>query len=187
MSWTVNVAYPITGQFGIDGRCEAAVEEIAGRFGAPVTGSGSGLGMRDLDLEARDEDHARQVEAALLAGVPGARTGIRDDAEYQEFVADRGHLSLAAGRAAAAAASARAFILAHDAAAVGYDRQSKAALAAEIMRRRAAAGEITVSGGPWQWSKDELVAELTDMDYPLARVNAARRLYYGLTAATQRP
>jgi hypothetical protein len=81
VTWTVNVSYPVSGWFGVDDRSEDAVEQIAERLHAPVTGSGTGMGMRDLDLEARDEGHARVVEAAVLAAVPGADVSMWDDEE----------------------------------------------------------------------------------------------------------
>jgi hypothetical protein len=98
VTWTVNVEYPIGGWFGVDDRSEDAIEQIAERLHAPVTGSGSGMGMRDLDLLARNQAHAGELETAVLAAVPGAIVTKWDDGE-QPLTAERRDLTAAEAEA----------------------------------------------------------------------------------------
>lgn len=76
---------------------------------------------------------------------------------------------------------AKAYILRHDADALEYTRHSKAELVQWVRNRHASAGIIHVVGGPHQMSKDELIRELLDMDYPHGTLNEARTAYYAAT------
>jgi hypothetical protein len=58
------------------------------------------------------------------------------------------------------------------------NRKSKPELRNLLARQRSAAGVITLIGGPASMSKDELINELTDMDFPRSRMDAARQVYY---------
>jgi hypothetical protein len=78
------------------------------------------------------------------------------------------------------AAEARALRLAHDDAARRYGRMPKAKLAAAYRKALAERGQEILLGGPA--SKDELVAAILGLDYPIARLNEAIHVAWHDTA-----
>jgi len=75
------------------------------------------------------------------------------------------------------AADAKAYIISHDDRVRLLDRTAKTELRRILVRRRAEAGiGRSIIGGPDYMSKDELINEIVDREFP--QVQAARDIYY---------